>query len=154
MKSKVILLIGHPLVGKSFWIKNNYPQTKVISRDDIVLELSNSQNYNDSFSSVDQKLVDRILTQRMISAGLINEDVIIDMTHMTSKRRKSNLLKFPNFHKMAVVFSHLSDDEIKQRNEVRTLSEGKSVPVSVIKDMVSQFEVPTKSEGFDDIIFL
>jgi predicted kinase len=154
MKSKVILLIGHPLVGKSTWIKNNYPQTKVISRDDIVLELSNSQNYNDSFSSVDQKLVDRILTQRMISAGSINEDVIIDMTHMTSKRRKSNLLKFPNFHKIAVVFPHLSDEEIRQRNEVRTLTEGKSIPVSVIKDMVSQFEVPTKSEGFDDIIFL
>ena len=153
-KPKVILLIGHPLVGKSTWVKNNYPNAKVISRDDIVLEVYGSDDYNMAFDYVDQKEVDKILTQRLIQAGLQSDDVIIDMTHMASKRRMKNLMKFPNHNKIGVVFSHLDDDEIIRRNQYRLITEKKSIPLSVVKNMIQSFQEPNKEEGFDEIIFV
>lgn len=155
MKPKVILLIGHPLVGKSTWVKNNYPNAKVISRDDIILEVYGSDDYNMAFDYVDQKEVDKILTQRLIQDGLQSDDVIIDMTHMTSKRRIKNLMKFPNHTKIGIVFPHLTDDdEIIRRNQIRLYTEKKSIPASVIKDMIKNYQEPTKDEGFDDIIIV
>ncbi len=154
-KPKVILLIGHPLVGKSTWVKNNYPNTKVISRDDIVLEVYGSDDYNMAFDYVDQKEVDKILTQRLIESGLQSDDIIIDMTHMSSKRRRKNLLKFPNHTKVGIVFEHLTDeDEITKRNQIRLYTEKKSIPLSVIIDMIKNYQEPHKDEGFDEIIFL
>lgn len=154
-KPQVILLIGHPLVGKSTWVRNNYPNTKVISRDDIILEVYGSDDYNMAFDYVDQKEVDKILTQRLIQAGLQSDDVIIDMTHMTSKRRIKNLMKFPNHTKIGIVFPHLTDDdEIIRRNQIRLYTEKKSIPPSVIKDMIKNYQEPTKNEGFDDIIIV
>ena len=153
-KPNVILLIGHTLVGKSTWVRNNYPNAKVISRDDIVLEVYGSDDYNMAFDYVDQKEVDKILTQRLIQAGLQSDDVIIDMTHMASKRRMKNLLKFPNHTKVAIVFPHLDDDEIIRRNQYRLINEKKSIPLSVIKDMIKNYQEPNKEEGFDEIIFV
>ena len=153
-KPKVILLIGHPLVGKSTWVRSNYPNAKIISRDDIVLEVYGSDDYNMAFDYVDQKEVDKILTQRLIQAGLQSDDVIIDMTHMASKRRMKNLMKFPNHTKIGVVFPHLDDDEITRRNQYRLITEKKSIPISVVKNMIQSFQVPNKDEGFDEILFL
>lgn len=153
-KPKVILLIGHPLVGKSTWIKNNHPTTKVISRDDIVLEVYGGDDYNLAFDNVDQKQVDKILTQRLIESGLKSEDVIVDMTHIASKRRIKNLMKFPNHTKIGVVFQHLTDDEIIVRNKIRFSKEKKSIPLSVVKNMIESFQNPSPEEGFDQIIFL
>ena len=153
-KPKVILLVGHPLVGKSTWVRKNYPNTKVISRDDIVLEVHGSDDYNMAFDYVDQKEVDKILTQRLIESGLQSDDIIIDMTHMSSKRRRKNLLKFPNHNKVAVVFSHLDEDEITRRNQYRLITEKKSIPTSVVKNMIDSYQEVSKDEGFDEIIFL
>jgi predicted kinase len=154
-KPKVILLIGHPLVGKSHWLRNNYPNAKVISRDDILLEVAGHNDYNLAFDDVDKKQVDKILTQRLIQAGLQSDDVIIDMTHMSRKRRIKNLMKFPNHTKVGIVFPHLTDDdEIIRRNQIRLYTEKKSIPPSVIKDMIKNYQEPNKEEGFDEIIFV
>ena len=53
----VIILIGPPLSGKSTWIRNNFPTTDVISRDEIVMEVYGSRNYDDAFKNVNQKLI-------------------------------------------------------------------------------------------------
>ena len=154
----ILILVGHPLVGKSFFCKLFKSEVndniKTISRDDIVLEVYGSDDYNMAFDYVDQKEVDKILTQRLIQAGLQSDDVIIDMTHMASKRRMKNLLKFPNHTKVAIVFPHLDDDEIIRRNQYRLITEKKSIPLSVIKDMIKNYQEPNKEEGFDEIIFV
>ena len=61
----VILLVGPPLSGKTTWINNNFPDTYVISRDEIVMEVFGSRNYNDAFRNVNQKDVDKVLRQRI-----------------------------------------------------------------------------------------
>ena len=50
----VMLLVGPPLSGKSTWIRQNFTDTQVISRDEIVMELAGTRDYNKAFSEVNQ----------------------------------------------------------------------------------------------------
>jgi predicted kinase len=154
-KPFVMLLVGTPLTGKTTWIRNNYPNTPVISRDEIVMEVYGSRNYSEAFAKVDHKEVDRVLHQRLQDVANSTNDVIVDMTNLTPKRRKHTLSYFSNnFTKIAVVFPTLSDEEYIARNKKRIEEEQKDLPMSVIKSMISTFEAPTTVEGFDEIIFV
>ena len=61
----VILLVGVPLSGKSTWIRNNHPTTRIVSRDELVMEVYGSDDYNTAFKEVNQKDVDRLLDLRL-----------------------------------------------------------------------------------------
>ena len=91
-----MLLIGPTLSGKSTWIRNNYPNVNVISRDEIVMEVYGSRDYTEAFNNVDQKEVDKVLSKRFLDANKEKKNVIVDMTHMASKRRNQNLNYFSN----------------------------------------------------------
>lgn len=151
----VIILVGPPLSGKTTWIRNNFPNTKVISRDETLMEVYGSRNYTEAFNNVDQKEVDRVLTQKFIDANLAKENVIIDMTHMVSKRRKQNLDYFTDdYYKLAVIFPILSDEEYVKRNQKRIEEENKDLPMHVVKRMISSYQPISKEEGFDKVISL
>jgi len=151
----VILLVGPTLSGKSTWIRNNYPNINVISRDEIVMEVAGTRDYNKAFDIVDHKLVDKVLAERLTEANSTKTSTIVDMTNMTVKRRSQTLRYFGNdFYKMAVVFSILSDEEYQKRNIDRNAKENKWIPPNVIKSMIDSYQEPTLEEGFDNIIFL
>ena len=48
----VIILIGPPLSGKTTWIRQNFPTTEVISRDETVMEVYGSRNYTEAFNKL------------------------------------------------------------------------------------------------------
>ena len=149
----VMLLVGPPLSGKSTWIRQNFPDTQVISRDEIVMELAGTRDYNKAFSEVEQKEVDNLLYSRLVEAGFGNQSVIIDMTNMTKKRRISTLNHFgDNFYKVAVIFPILSDEEYQIRNQKRIIEENKDLPLRIIKNMISSYQSPSEDEGFDEKI--
>lgn len=151
----VIILVGPPLSGKTTWIRNNFPNTKVISRDETLMEVYGSRNYTEAFNNVDQKEVDRVLTQKFIDANAAKESVIVDMTHMASKRRKQNLDYFTNdYYKLAVIFPILSDEEYAKRNQKRIEEENKDLPMRIVKSMISSYQPISKEEGFDKVISL
>ena len=150
-----MLLVGPTLSGKSTWIRNNYPTINVISRDEIVMEVAGTRDYNKAFETVDQKLVDRVLAERLTGANLTKTSTIVDMTNMTVKRRAQTLRYFDDsFYKIAVVFPILSDEQYQMRNIDRNSKENKWIPPSVIKSMIDSYQYPTLEEGFDNIIFL
>lgn len=151
----VILLVGPTLSGKSFWIRDNYPDTNVISRDEIVMEVAGTRDYNKAFNEADQKLVDNILAERLTESNSEEISTIVDMTNMTIKRRRQTLQYFgKDFTKVAIIFSILSDDEYQMRNIDRNAKENKWIPPSVIKSMIDSYQEPTTDEGFDSIIIL
>ena len=151
----VILLVGPTLSGKSTWIRNNYPNVNVISRDEIVMEVAGTRDYNKAFDTVDQKLVDKVLAERLSNSNSNKTSTIVDMTNMTVKRRAQTLRYFDNsFYKVAVIFPILSDDEYQKRNIDRNAKENKWIPPSVIKSMIDSYQQPTTVEGFDNIISL
>lgn len=150
-----MILVGPTLSGKSTFIRKNYPDIDVISRDEIVMQLHGSRDYNAAFREVDQKMADKILSQRLSDAGSSKKSVIIDMTNMTAKRRRQSLANFGSeFEKIAVVFPILSDEEYERRNIARNSKESKWIPPHVIKSMVDSYEEPTGEEGFDRIFFV
>jgi predicted kinase len=151
----VIILIGPPLSGKSTWIRENFPTTEVISRDETVMEVYGSRNYTEAFNNVDQKEVDRVLTQKFLDANVAKKNVIVDMTHMASKRRKQNLNYFSNdYYKLGVIFPILSDDEYVRRNQKRIEEENKDLPMRIVKSMISSYQPITSDEGFNKVITL
>jgi predicted kinase len=151
----VIVLVGPPLSGKTTWIKNNYPTTEVISRDEIVMEVYGSRNYTEAFNNVDQKEVDRVLTQKFLDANKEKRNVIVDMTHMVSKRRKQNLNYFTDdYYKLAVIFPILSEAEYERRNQKRIEEENKDLPMRIVKSMISSYQPITSDEGFNKVISL
>ena len=153
-KKFLILLIGHPIVGKSTFIKNklNNLDFNLISRDNIILELSSTKEYNKAWDEVNHKEVDRILNKRIDNSILNNESVVIDMTNLTKKRRKGFINRFNDYYKVGILFDILSSDEIKSRNEKRNNEESKYINESIINTMISSYQTPTKEEGFDKII--
>ena len=151
----VIILIGPPLSGKTTWIRENFPTTEVISRDEIVMEVYGSKNYTEAFKSVDQKEVDKVLTQKFLDANKEKKNVIVDMTHMASKRRKQNLNYFTDdYYKLAVIFPILSDEEYEKRNQKRIEEENKDLPMGIVKSMISSYQPITSDEGFNKVISL
>jgi predicted kinase len=151
----VIILIGPPLSGKTTWIRENFPTTEVISRDEIVMEVYGSRNYTEAFKSVDQKEVDKVLAQRFLDANKEKKNVIVDMTHMVSKRRKQNLNYFTDdYYKLGVIFPILSDDEYVKRNQKRIEEENKDLPMGIVKSMISSYQPITSDEGFNKVISL
>ena len=151
----VILLIGPPLSGKTTWIRENFPTTEVISRDETVMEVYGSRNYTEAFNNVDQKEVDRVLAQKFLDANTAKKNVIVDMTHMASKRRKQNLNYFTDdYYKLGVIFPILSDDEYVKRNKKRIEEENKDLPMGIVKSMISSYQPITSDEGFNKVISL
>jgi predicted kinase len=151
----VMMLIGPTLSGKSTYIRSNYPSAEVISRDEIVMEVFGSRDYNSAFKEVDQKEVDRRLADRLAAAGSAKKSVIVDMTNMTVKRRMATLRNFgKDFARVAVVFPILSDEEYEKRNIDRNAKENKWIPPFVIKSMIDSYQEPSPAEGYDRTIFL
>jgi predicted kinase len=151
----VIILIGPPLSGKSTWIRENFPTTEIISRDETVMEVYGSRNYTEAFNNVDQKEVDKVLTQKFLDANVSKKNVIVDMTHMASKRRKQNLNYFTDdYYKLAVIFPILSDEEYERRNQKRIEEENKDLPMRIVKSMISSYQPITPDEKFNKIISL
>jgi predicted kinase len=154
----VLTLIGPPLSGKSTWIKDNFDLNEIvwISRDQTLLDVYGSDNYDEAFKNVNQKEVDRVLISTIQKASKENKNVIINMTNMTRKRRMYNLDFFgEEYYKVAVIFPILDEAEYERRNLKRKEEEQKFIPTHVLKNMISSYQsVDKSSEGFDKIVSL
>ncbi len=156
-KPFVVLLVGTPLSGKSTFVKTLKEDLNfnVISRDDIVMEFADTDNYNDAFNQVDQKSVDITLKNRLISSPLEGKNIIIDMTNLSSKRRRSNLNYFDSIYtKVAIIFPSIDKEEFIKRNSKRKSEENKNISLSLWNNMVESFVPVKKEEGFNKIFTL
>jgi len=152
----VIVLIGPPLSGKDTFLKNSiYKDYTIVCRDDIVLELSNTKNYNDAFKTVNQKLVDKKVRELIFKAIQNNENIVINQTNLTVRGRKRFLSYFPNnYNKIAVVFPKHDLKILLQRNVARQISENKFIKPNILLEMIDRWEDCTINEGFNKIINL
>ena len=145
-------LIGVPGSGKSTWIKNQ-PWAKdaaVVSTDNHVEDYAEKmgKTYSEVFDKYMPTAV-QLMTDDVINARKNNLDIIWDQTSTTVASRKRKFKMLPNYKHIAVVFTTPNAEELKKRLGNRP---GKTIPDHVIRSMINNFEMPTKAEGFSDII--
>ena len=144
---EISILIGLPASGKSTYRKET--ELPFVCRDDIVMEHAENSNYNGAWESVDQKEVDKIFREELLSLIKNKKSFIVDKTSLTRKGRRAMLNLSKGFRKKAIVFM-ASTAEIVWRNELRR-KDGKEIPVEVILRMMKTFNVPMYAEGFHEI---
>jgi predicted kinase len=151
----ILILVGTPLSGKTTFIRKYFPDTEVISRDEILMEVYGSRNYNEAFKNVDQKKVDKTLRDRMTEYGKEGRNVLVDMTNLSPKTRKANLAYFgKDYYKVVVAFPILPMEEYQRRNDYRNETENKYIPDNVLRSMISNYVIPTLDEGFNEVTIL
>jgi predicted kinase len=154
MQKNLYIMIGAPGSGKSHFVSTHLKQKDAIwiSRDAIRYSLVSEDE--DYFSKEDE--VVRTFIQ-YINEALSQESpyqyIYADATHLSKKSRKQLLsqLKIKPTSMVGIYFD-LPLELIQQRNAQRTGRE--RVPAHIVEKMYRSMELPTKEEGFTDIMFV
>lgn len=160
---KFYMMCGLPGVGKSTWIwqlesqlrNDHYPLSDtdvvVISTDDIIEGLGTGygMTYNELFDNVTYSFAEKIMYK--IAKHYIDKKtkfVIWDQTNLTVKSRKRKLDMIPSEYEKICVYFEIPADH-QERLDGR---KDKFIPPHVIDSMKKTLEIPTESEGFNEVV--
>lgn len=80
--------------------------------------------------------------------------IILDRTHLTVEARQSTLSKLKGYRVIAVAFPVTDPETLIERVNKREQENGQGVPADVVREMAKRYALPTKEEGFDEVIYL
>ena len=149
MKGMLVVTVGLPSSGKTSWVddfigENQGKAIDVISSDKIREEVFNDiedQNHNGEVFDLMKRRTKESLSQGHIA--------IYEATNISSKRRRALLNELNKYYDKAIcLFKYKRLIACQIDNEKRD----REVPSNVIDRMYRNFEIPHKSEGFDEII--
>lgn len=148
----VYMMVGVPGSGKSTWLsQQDLSNAVVLSTDNYIEHFANLNNttYTEIFKKVIGEAT-RLMQEDLRKAIAEQKDIYWDQTNLTAKTRAGKLAQIPStWHKVAVYFPTPPDAELKRRLASRP---GKTIPANVVLGMKSQLEMPSESEGFDQVI--
>lgn len=152
------ILVGLPGSGKSTWVRSlmrNGGDYTVISSDDEIEAYARSKGltYSDVFNDY-VKTATSIMNAKFKEAVANSANIIWDQTNMSAKKRKTILQQLPKKYKKVAVVFRVDRAELQARLDKRAREEGKFIPQHVVDRMERSFEMPTKAEGFDEIIII
>lgn len=137
--AKVIMTVGLPASGKSTWATEQ--DLPIVSSDSIRKEWYGSEEIQgdgaEVFAEVHKRLKD------LLDSG---KDAIIDATNISQKRRRAFCEEFKDYEKEAVYF-----DTPYKEVLIRNLHRDRFVPVEVVNRMYKNLQIPTISEGWDNV---
>jgi len=117
-----------------------------------------------SYSKILQgnKIINDALKEKLSQAVNQNNDIVVDMTNMTAKTRKTALSAVAGheneYNKIAVVFPFQGAEDIikklaaKRANEIKAQGGSKNIPDAAIDKMFAKFQDVSPDEGFDQIV--
>lgn len=151
-----ILLIGPPCCGKSTFIgklEELLPKFFVASTDNLIeaFAVSQGKTYSDVFRTVNFGALKREMMNGVAEAKKRSEHVVFDQTNMSKKSRAEKVKALFGYKRIAVTFP-FELAELQRRNQVRAEATGKHIPDHVFKSMISNYNTPSKLEGFDEVI--
>lgn len=152
--AKCIILIGVPASGKSTWTENFIKKNsdfQVISSDALIDEKCKEAGitYSDGF----QKFIGYATTEfkkRLTQAVKEKKNFIVDRTNMSRKSRKQ-FFDAARGYEFEAVYFNVTESELKRRLLERGEKTGKFIPEHVMKSMASNYDAPTRQEGFSKI---
>ncbi len=162
-RPKIYVLVGPPAIGKGWWVDQNLVDPYVISRDNIVDAIRGPEGlkYDEMFGPLGKRFlgdIDEHLRDRIKGALGSGKDIVVDMTNMNAFARRRALGAIAGreseYEKIAVFFDFRGlEDLVLKSVEMRAQKLGdKNISPDVIRGMMNRFEMPTRSEGFDEII--
>ena len=149
MKGMLVVTVGLPSSGKTSWVKEFIEENQdkiidIISSDKIREEVFNDiedQNHNGEVFDLMKRRTKESLSQGHVA--------IYEATNISSKRRRALLKELNKYYDKAIcLFKYKRLSACQIDNEERD----REVPSDVIDRMYRNFEIPHKSEGFDEII--
>jgi len=149
--------VGVPGSGKSTWISQkswDMSSTVIVCTDKFVEQHADEvgKNYSDVFIDYMPTAV-KMMNSEVLAARQAMKNVVWDQTSTTrrSRSKKINMFKNHGYKIVAVVFPTPNPLELLKRLNSRP---NKQIPPAVMSQMISSFSVPTRSEGFDEIIMM
>lgn len=157
--SELIVMVGLPGSGKDYWIDNYLKGVEgdyyVASTDAIIEEYARSvgKTYSEVFDG-QVKLATKRMEKEVNEAIIARKNVIWNQTNMAPGKRNKILSKFPkSYVRRAVVITVDSDIHMRRLDERAALT-GKNIPHFVIKNMSESYVVPSREEGFDEVLHI
>lgn len=146
-KPLLIMMVGLPASGKSYFAKKISLGSTIYSSDDIRSEIFGDEDCQDKNEEVFKLLHNRI--KESLRSGI---NTIYDATNINYKRRMSflNEIRKINCYKVCYLIATPYEDCVRQNAERE-----RSVPIEVITRMYKNIYIPQKYEGWDyiDIIW-
>jgi len=144
-------MVGVPGSGKSTWIANQaWAQDCVVVSTDRWIEVF-ARELNSTYSDVFDLFMPaavRAMSAEVSRAQQQGRDIIWDQTSVSVFSRAKKFASLPNYEHVAVVFRTPEQGELARRLAGRP---GKTIPDSVLRNMIDSFEEPTEEEGFQEI---
>lgn len=154
-QGEAIVLVGPPMAGKSTWVQKNATEDHlVLSRDQIIMDMGNGKNYNDSWHDADHDKVNSQFDLLKKEAFKSGKNLIFDLTSMSEKDRRKCLAGIPKRMKRKAIVFLTGYEVLKARNEKRSKEENKFIPKHALENMMGKFSMPMRSEGFDEIEYI
>jgi predicted kinase len=148
------MLIGLPCTGKSTFanslILSNPDRSFVIVSSDKYIEDEAAKvgaNYNDVFEGMIGE-ASRRSNEDFKNAMMGRKNIIFDRTNLSSKKRKGILHQLPSMYYAVGVVFDVTDATHTEYMKKRT---DKQISQGVIDNMRSNFTLPFRDEGFDEI---
>ena len=151
-----LILIGCPASGKSTFVQKvlaELPNTHIASTDDMIDKIAAAKGitYTEAFNKhANMKQLKKQMLAGITENAAVGINVINDQTNMGKKARGEKIALMPNHTVIAIGFD-VPEAEIKRRLAEREAATGKHIPAHVITDMLSNYETPSKAEGFAHI---
>ena len=145
--NKLVFLVGLPGCGKSTYAEENLAQDyEILSSDKIRLELLGSEENQSNNSLVFETLFER--ARNFLKKG---KNVVLDATNVDLKERQNSLNRFNDLQieRIAIVIDTPFEICVE-----RDKKRGRTVGEAVIRKFANRFVMPTKEEGFNEIIIV
>ena len=154
MMPRCYQLVGVPGSGKSTWVNNqHWTMTCAYVSTDKWVEIYAKEvgrTYSEVFKDFMPTAIG-LMAEQVVTAREMNRDIVWDQTSTTVKSRARKFRMLPDYEHIAVVFKTPEHKELMRRLMSRP---GKVIPEDVVFDMIDNFEMPTKEEGFEEICFI
>lgn len=158
MKSAIIL-IGLPASGKStFRDQFEHLDPFIYSTDDVIEQIAkeNNSTYAETFSNEVIKAAVERADAGLAEAIEQGRNILWDQTNLGMYKRMKVLDAIPDEYWVTgyVFLPPFIDVEMEELKRRLTSREGKGIPEKVMIEMMERYQMPTITEGFDNLIYV